>query len=211
MDQSVTTRLVVGLGNPDRRYENTRHNIGWMVLDEVRRRLDLGNARKAFHSHLWSGRIGPQPVLLAQPQTYMNRSGLAVAEMASFYKLAPRDMLVVLDDMALPPGRLRARQGGSAGGHNGLSDIVAALGTDQVPRLRIGIGPCPPQMDWADYVLSRFGKSEEEVIAPAIQRAADAVADWAVRGITFVMDKYNKDATQGSQPSDGEGENGKGK
>lgn len=205
-------RLVVGLGNPDERYIHTRHNVGWMVLAELRRRHDFGRPRGGFHSRVWSGSVGGQSVMLVQPQTYMNRSGLAVAELVAFYRPPESELLVVLDDMALPCGRLRARAEGSAGGHNGLSDIVRALGSLEVARVRVGIGQAPPQMDWADYVLSGFSPQEQPVMEQAIRRAADAVTDWIAQGITYVMDKYNQDPQTGSSPGqDGPGENGKGK
>jgi len=126
------------------------------------------------------------------PQTYMNRSGSAAAQMAGFYRADPADVLVVLDDMALPPGQLRARAGGSAGGHKGLADVLRAMGSNDVPRLRIGIGPPPPRMDAVDFVLTRFGPDETQDIEHAIQLAADAVGDWVFSGIEYVMQKYNR-------------------
>jgi len=185
-------KFVVGLGNPGRRYHRTRHNVGFMVLKELRRRWEFGRARSKFHARLWSGRIGPQGVALVAPQTYMNASGRAVAEVMGFYRLPPALLLVVLDDLALPLGCIRARAGGSAGGHKGLTDVLDAVGTRQLPRLRVGIGSPPPGTDAVEYVLSPFGKAEQEVIAKGIVRAADAVADWVTRGMTYVMNHYNQ-------------------
>ncbi len=183
--------FVVGLGNPGRRHAKTRHNVGFMVLGELRRRWDFGRARTKFHGKVRSGRIGERPVRLLAPQTYMNRSGLAVAEMAAFYKAAPEAVLIVMDDMALPLGRIRVRARGSAGGHNGLADIIQAMGTDQVPRLRIGIGRGENVPDAKDYVLSEFQDHEKPAVTEVVRRAADAVEDWVTRGITYVMDHYN--------------------
>jgi len=172
-----------------------------MVIDELARRWQLAEPRSAFGGLLrdgWpagprsGGPQGTRRVVLLTPQTYMNRSGSSAAQMVGFYKADPADLLVVLDDMALPPGQLRARSGGSAGGHKGLADVLTALGVNDVPRLRIGIGPPPPRMDAADFVLTRFGPEEIEDIEHAIQLAADAVGDWVFSGIEYVMQKYNR-------------------
>jgi PTH1 family peptidyl-tRNA hydrolase len=200
VDEQVSAKYVIGLGNPEDRYEGTRHNVGFMVLRELRRKWAFEKERPKFHSMIWSGRIGSCPVKLIAPQTYMNRSGLAVAEVAGFYKLPISSLLVVMDDMALPTGRIRARAQGSAGGHNGLADILRSLSTLDLARVRVGIGACPPLMDAADYVLSRFGKDEEPAVAAAIAKAASAVEDWTAQGITYVMDRYNQDATDVGNP-----------
>lgn len=199
-----TGRFVVGLGNPERRYRGTRHNTGFMVLSELRRRWGFGRGRSKFHGRCWSGSIAGRSVTLLAPETYMNRSGLAVAEMMAFYKAAPDGVLLVMDDMALPPGRLRARADGSPGGHRGLADILQAAGTEALPRLRIGIGPPPAGVDPVDYVLSEFAEAERPVMLEAVQRAAAAVEDWAARGITYVMNHYNQDTTAvGNSKEDG--------
>jgi len=194
VQEQSATKFVVGLGNPERRYEGTRHNVGFAVLAALRQRWEFGPAKEKFHSLICTGRVRLAQVVLAAPQTYMNRSGLAVAELMSFYKLQPSDVLIVLDDLALPPGRLRARADGSAGGHNGLADIIQAVGTDAIPRVRVGIGPPPPQVDQVAYVLGRFSPQEEPVMLEAIAQAASAVEDWAEHGITYVMTHYNRDA-----------------
>ena len=196
MDGGGTARIIVGLGNPDRKYKFTRHNVGFWVIDELVRRWGLGGGRKRFHSRIWAAPRDGQTVILAQPQTYMNRSGLAAAELAGFYRPDPSAVLVVLDDMALPPGRLRARADGSSGGHRGLADVIAALGSERVSRLRIGIGSPPPRMDAADFVLSRFAQSERELMAQAVARAADAAADWLRLDIAGVMGRYNRDPSK---------------
>jgi len=195
---------VVGLGNPGRQYEKTRHNVGFRVLDELRRRWGLGQGRAGFQGLLWQTRVARADqrakVTLLAPMTYMNLSGRSVGELAAFYRALPPDVLVVLDDMALALGRLRARADGSAGGHNGLIDVLSALGTNEVPRLRIGIGAPVGFADPKDYVLSVFRPDELEAVEQAIRLAAEAVEDWVFHGIEYVMSKYNrKDDNQASK------------
>ena len=189
-------RFVVGLGNPGPKYARTRHNVGFRVLEALRRRWSLETPRKAFGGLVWDARPAmggaPRRVLLLEPHTYMNRSGLAVREMMAFYKAELDEVLVVLDDMNLPPGRLRARSGGSAGGQKGLADILEKLASRQVPRLRIGIGPPPPFMDGVDFVLTTFRTDEEQRIAVAVEAAADAVENWLSHGLAFVMETFNR-------------------
>jgi len=188
---------VVGLGNPGRQYAQTRHNVGFRVVELLRDRWLAGQGRSGFGGWLWQVRpTGPQGagrnVVLFAPQTYMNRSGQAVRELAAFYKAQADELLIVLDDMNLPVGRVRIRPDGSSGGQKGLADIVRQMGTQAVPRLRIGIGAPPGQMDGADFVLSRFAPDELEIIDVAIHLAADAASDWVFRGMTWAMEKYNR-------------------
>lgn len=188
---------MVGLGNPGSEYARTRHNVGYRVLAVLRRRWLVETHRSAFGGRMDPARpqrpgAGERTVVLLEPHTYMNRSGQTVREAAAFYKAEPGDFLVVLDDMALPLGRVRARGGGSPGGHKGLGDVVSALGTQDVPRLRIGIGAAPSFMDGRDYVLAPFTDEENQVIEVAIETAADAVEDWLFRGLSFVMETYNR-------------------
>jgi len=187
---------VVGLGNPTAQYEGTRHNVGFLVLAVLRRWWNQDEGRKAFGGRRNEAflTVGGRPVrvVLLEPHTYMNRSGHAVREMVTFYKADCRNVLIVLDDLALPLGRIRLRACGSAGGHKGLADIQRALGSDDLRRLRIGIGAPPPRMDAADYVLSRFRPDEMETVARAVERAAQAVEDWVRHGLTYVMDRYNQ-------------------
>jgi PTH1 family peptidyl-tRNA hydrolase len=195
--QDERRRFVVGLGNPGRKYAETRHNLGFRVLETLRRRWGVDAARAAFGGQVYDARPrkgthGSRRVMLIEPQTYMNRSGRTVREATAYYKAAVDEVLVVLDDMALPVGRLRARTGGSPGGHKGLADILACLGTDEVARLRIGIGPPPGRMDGVDFVLAPFRSDEREIIEVAIETAADAVEDWVFRGMDPVMEKYNR-------------------
>jgi PTH1 family peptidyl-tRNA hydrolase len=198
MLQGADRRLfVVGLGNPGRQYAATRHNVGFRVVEALCRRWDAGAPRNGFGSLVAEARPsrpdeGQRRVVLVQPQRYMNRSGSCVREMAAFYQAEPGDVLAVLDDMALPVGRLRVRAEGSSGGHKGLADILAAMGTTWVPRLRIGIGAAPAYMDAADYVLAAFGESEREEIDAAVAAAATTVEDWVFHGTEYVMAKYNR-------------------
>jgi PTH1 family peptidyl-tRNA hydrolase len=185
----------VGLGNPGRKYRDTRHNVGFDVIGLLAQRWSLGQPTERFNGWVLDGRVGDDatPVTMLAPQTYMNRSGQAVRQMLDFYKASPHDLLVVMDDMALELGRLRFRTDGSAGGHNGLADILQALGSDEVPRLRVGIGQAPGRMDPADWVLGKFTAKEREIIDVAEQQAADAVEDWL--GETppqKIMETYNR-------------------
>lgn len=184
-------KLVVGLGNPSARYQGTRHNVGYAVLADLASRFDAGRARRKFHAELIELRLGSECLLLLSPTTYMNRSGLSVAEAKGFYKLPERDLLILCDDLNLPCGKLRFRASGSSGGQKGLEDIILRLGTDQVPRLRIGIGPVPEGCDWVSFVLGRFTAEEAPQIEEAVRRAAQGVLDWAERGIEYCMNKYN--------------------
>lgn len=199
-ERSADVKFVVGLGNPGRQYQSTRHNIGFMVLKELRRRWEPGEGKRKFHARVWAANVGGQRVLLAGPRTFMNRSGQTVAEMTAFYKAGAEAVLVVLDDVALPTGQIRARASGSAGGHNGLNDIIKTLGTNQLARVRIGIGAPPEKMDSADYVLGRFQADEKPVIADAVKRAANAVEDWISKDITYVMNHYNHEADNSDEP-----------
>ncbi len=199
-ERGTGVKFVVGLGNPGRQYQDTRHNIGFMVLKELRRRWTPGRGKLKFHARLWSANVGGQRIMLAEPQTYMNRSGLAVAEITAFYKVDPSDVLVVMDDVDLPTGRLRARASGSAGGHKGLNDILKTMGENRLARLRIGIGDPPERMDPADYVLSGFKTEEKPVIAETVKLAANAVEDWINKGITYVMNRYNQEIEGSDEP-----------
>ncbi|RMF95387.1 MAG: aminoacyl-tRNA hydrolase [Planctomycetota bacterium] len=184
-------KLVVGLGNPGRRYEGTRHNVGFEVLRILAEKWGDGKPRKQFHGETVETRIAGEKVLLLSPTTYMNRSGTSVAACAGFYRLEPRDILVVCDDLDLPLGKLRLRPKGSPGGHKGLADIIRMLGRDDFPRLRVGIGRPPAGADAADYVLDRFASEQRPVIEQAFDRAAEAVVAWVECGIDVAMNRYN--------------------
>ncbi|MCK4601084.1 MAG: aminoacyl-tRNA hydrolase [Phycisphaerae bacterium] len=195
------TRLVVGLGNPGRRYERTRHNVGFRVADALAGRWRATPWKSAFGGLVSEAIVArggrQQRVRLLKPETFMNASGQAARQAADYYRVVVEDVLVVLDDMALPLGRLRARPDGSAGGHKGLADVMRAFGTDAVPRLRIGIGQPPEPMAGEDYVLTAFGEDDQSVIAVAIESAARAVEDWLFEGLAAVMHKYNRPAETG--------------
>lgn len=184
-------KLVVGLGNPGRKYAGTRHNVGFEVLARLAARYDAETPRQKFDAELTEVQVGTERTLLMRPQTFMNRSGQAVQAAVAFYKLPLEDLLVVCDDFNLPVGRLRFRPGGSSGGQRGLENISQMLGTQEVARLRIGIGPVPPQWDAADFVLGKFTTSELAAMAPLLDRSADAVGSWIAKGISATMNQYN--------------------
>ncbi len=185
-----TWKLVVGLGNPGPKYQGTRHNVGFEVID----RLADGGARPTF-SRKFDGLVAEaeieyRRVLLLKPETFMNLSGRSVVQALRFYKLSAAELLVVCDDLSLPLGKLRIRPGGSDGGQKGLRDITAQLGTDQFARLRIGIGE-RGEVDAADYVLGRFRGAERPIIDDALILATQAVAVWVTRGIDPAMNQFN--------------------
>ena len=184
--------LVVFLGNPGTKYEMTRHNAGFMAGDAMAKAQGTAINRSRFKALTGTCDIGGETVMLMKPQTFMNLSGEAVAQAVSFYKLAPDHVIVVSDEVALPIGKLRIRTKGSAGGHNGLKNIIALLGTDQFPRIRIGVGAAPhPDYDMADWVLSSFkGKDAEDILAAAA-RAAEAVEFYITKGADRAMNLYN--------------------
>lgn len=184
-------KLVVGLGNPGRKYEETRHNVGFRVIAEVARRHHAPPARKKFDGELSEIEMGGQRVLLLCPQTFMNRSGGSVLASRDFYKINNSDILVVCDDISLPLGKLRFRSKGSAGGQKGLNDVIQRLGSQEIPRLRIGIDSPPENWDAADYVLSKFRQDELKTMETAIQVAADAVQTWSRVGVEPCMNQYN--------------------
>lgn len=195
-------KVVVGLGNPGRKYDGTRHNVGFQVVAELARRHGAAAPRTKFDAEITEIQLGSERVLLAAPQTYMNVSGRAVRSLVDFYQLEMSNLLVVCDDIALPLGRIRLRKSGSSGGQKGLENILQQLGTQEVARLRIGVDAPPPQMDAADYVLGRFGKREAEIIDPMLMRAADAAEAWATAGVTAAMNRFNSAGTESSNETD---------
>ena len=190
--KAPVTWLVVGLGNPGDQYENTRHNAGFRVVDELADRGDFPVQRLKFHALTNTAVIGGQGVLVMKPVTYMNLSGEAVGEAARFYKLPPDHVLVISDDVDLPLGKLRIRKGGSAGGHNGLKSIIQHLGTDQFPRLKVGVGGKPhPDYDMADWVLGKLQGEDKKAMDEAARRAAQAVECLLSQGMDKAMNQYN--------------------
>ena len=200
-------KLIVGLGNPGREYRDTRHNVGFLVIDELARRHQLtlsmapSQVPDTFVAKKFglpagaSAKAGAEPLLVAKPLTFMNRSGDSVAALSRYFDITPADLLVVVDEVALPFGRLRARARGSAGGHNGLKSIIERLGTQEFPRLRLGVGRGDGRRDLADHVLSKFERDEQGALDDLIARAADAAEMFAVDGIGRVMNAYNPEAT----------------
>lgn len=205
-------KMIVGLGNPGTRYANNRHNIGFRAVELYAERHRIEYARTQFKASVGDGWIQKsmeaadgtpggalsallnaqrQKVLLAKPQTYMNNSGESVGALANFYKVDPSDILVVYDDLDLPPGKLRLRPGGSAGGQNGVRSIIRHLGTPDFPRLRIGIGRPPGRMKAADYVLQDFLREEAEIFGPLAPTLCDAMDCWLFQGIDTAMNSFN--------------------
>jgi PTH1 family peptidyl-tRNA hydrolase len=181
-------KAVIGLGNPGAEYEGTRHNVGFDVIDELARRWGVRLKRWKSASDLVVAVGGD--VILAKPRTFMNASGEAVGRIGRFHKIDPGDILIVVDEVQLPLGRLRLRRAGSAGGHNGLKSVIEHIG-DGFPRLRIGVGRGDTQWDLADHVLSQFRGDEREVIGKAVGRGADAAEVFVVEGIGAAMNKFN--------------------
>lgn len=183
--------LIVGLGNPGSEYEQTRHNLGFDLVDSVAQRWRAADFRKKFHGLLTEGQFEGKKVLLLKPQTFMNRSGLSVGEAVTFYKIDPASrVLLVSDDLDLPPGQLRLRLFGGAGGHNGLKSVIECLGTETFYRLRIGVGR--PTRDGIDYLLSKIGKAENDLFQKAIAVAAEATESILRDGMHKAMDTYNR-------------------
>ncbi len=187
---SLTKKVVVGLGNPGSRYRGTRHNLGFAVIDILAENPGCSGFQERFHTQLAERLVDTQLVLLAKPQTFMNRSGPGVRQVVDYFQVPLEDLLVVCDDINLPLGTLRVRTRGTHGGHNGLRDIQNHLGTTQYPRLRIGVDS-PGEKDAVEYVLGRFRPTERPVIEEAIARAAQAVAFWIQQGIAACMNQYN--------------------
>ena len=184
-------KLIVGLGNPGRKYVGTRHNIGFDVLQVLARRLGIDRWQSQFEAEIADARLGEERVLLLAPTTYMNLSGRAVKSHLVFRKVTAADVLVICDDLNLPPGKLRLRTSGTAGGQKGLQNIVEQLGTTEVARLRIGIGRPLPPIDPSDYVLGKFTGEERPGIDTACTTAADAVETWVQKGMAVAMNKFN--------------------
>ena len=188
--------IIVGLGNPGSRYEGTRHNMGFDVIDRLITVNNIPQAGRKFHAVYGTGIIGGQKVVLAKPVTYMNLSGTSVRELMDFYKIDPtHELIVISDDIDLEPGRIRIRKKGSAGGQNGLKHIIQCIGTQDFIRVRVGTGAKPQDWELADWVLSRFPKEERTQVDDAIIRAAEAVETIVTDGIDTAMNRYNTKGT----------------
>lgn len=184
--------IIAGLGNPTREYDKTRHNAGFSVIDVLADRHNIDVSEKKHKALCGKGMIEGEKVILVKPQTYMNLSGESIREVMDYYKLDPSEELIVIyDDISLDPGQLRIRLKGSAGGHNGIKNIIAHLGTQEFPRVRIGVGEKPARMDLADYVLGHFPKEEAETMTTAFKDGAAAVVDMMTEGVEAAMNHFN--------------------
>ena len=183
--------LIAGLGNPTREYEKTRHNVGFDTIDVLADRINTDVAERKFKGLYGKGMLGGEKVILLKPQTFMNLSGESVRAAADFYKIPPDHIIVIYDDISLDVGHLRIRTRGSAGGHNGIKNIIAHLGTQEFPRIKIGVGGKPPRMDLADYVLSRFPAEERKIMETAFRDAAEAAGVLIAEGPDAAMNRFN--------------------
>ena len=185
--------IIVGLGNPTPEYEGTRHNVGFEVIDALARKYNIDVDTKKHRAYIGKGMIEGQKVILAKPQTYMNLSGESVRSLLDYYKVdEEQELLVIYDDISLDPGQLRIRLKGSAGGHNGIKNIIAHLGTQEFPRIKVGVGARPPKMDLADYVLGHFSKEEQEQMKEGYEHAVCAVKEIVTGNIEAAMNEYNR-------------------
>ena len=184
-------KLVVGLGNPGLKYEATRHNVGFDLIDRLVQETGASAPRAKYDGEVWECLLGGEKSLLLKPLTFMNKSGGSVRKACDFYQIPASEILVVCDDFNIPLGQLRMRTGGSDGGQNGLADVIRMMGTQEVPRLRIGIGPVPDRWNPADFVLGKFNADERTEVALQVARAADAVRMWSTQGTLATMNKFN--------------------
>lgn len=184
-------KCIVGLGNPGRKYRQTRHNVGFMVIDELLKRHGWALNKKKFNGHYTMDFIGKEKIIFLQPQTYMNLSGNSVKPLMDFYQIEPEELLVIYDDLDLPTGKIRLRQTGGHGGHNGMRSIISVLGTRTFNRIRIGIDRPDPNVTVTDHVLGRFPKVEQGLVGESIQRSADACEAWLNKSFLEVMNEYN--------------------
>lgn len=182
-------KLIVGLGNPGRKYEKTRHNLGFKVIDFIAERNKIDVDRESFRGLFGRGKIKGEDVILFKPQTYMNLSGQAVLEIVNYFKIETEDIFIIFDDMTLPVGKIRLRLSGSAGGHNGMADIIRLLHTNEIKRIRIGIGE--PEFNSVDYVLSKPSKEEQKLLNEAIEAAGKAIEATFEQDFNYAMTKFN--------------------
>lgn len=183
--------IIVGLGNPSKEYDKTRHNAGFEVIDVLAEKLNVAVTVKKHKALCAKGMVGEDQVILAKPQTYMNLSGESVRALADFYKVPCEKIIIIYDDISLAEGKLRIRLKGSAGGHNGIKSIISHLGTQEFPRIKIGVGEKTEGMDLADYVLGRFSREQQELMNAAFQEAAEAVFMMIKDGFSSAMNRYN--------------------
>ena len=192
MNSQNETWLIVGLGNPGREYERTRHNAGFRALDILAEKLGCKVDKLKFQGLYGQANYRGRKLLLLKPQTYMNLSGRSVLQLSAFFRVPPKNIIVLFDDISLDPGRLRVRSDGSAGGHNGIKSIIQELGCQDFPRVKIGVGAKPhPDFDLADWVLSGFTAQEEKALQPALERAADAALAVMEYGVPEAANRFN--------------------
>ena len=184
--------IIAGLGNPTREFDKTRHNVGFEAIDVLADKLGIRVTEKKHKAVYGIGMAGSEKVILSKPQTFMNLSGESIRSMADFYKVDPEHIIVICDDINLSEGQLRIRMKGSAGGHNGLKNIISHLGTQEFPRIRVGVGEKPKEMDLADYVLGRFPKEQETVMSDAYEDAAKAAMMMVEDGAEKAMNYFNR-------------------
>jgi PTH1 family peptidyl-tRNA hydrolase len=189
--QPQATKIIVGLGNPGREYAKNRHNVGFQIVDLLARRHGLTFDKRQGKARLARGTIGEQRVILVKPRTFMNECGPPVVRLAHYYRVEPPHMLVIFDDLDLPVGRIRLRPHGGTGGHRGMASIIKQLGSNEFPRLRVGIDRPPGRMDPAAYVLQDFSAAQEELMAEVRERSADAVEHWLREGPGPTMNEFN--------------------
>lgn len=183
--------IIAGLGNPESKYDKTRHNIGFRLIDELAARNGITFSDRKHNGLVGKGIISGEKVILLKPLTYMNLSGECVGPAADYYKVEPENVIILFDDISLDVGRIRIRKKGSAGGHNGIKSIIAHLGSENFPRLKFGVGDKPKEMDLADYVLGRFSSQDEVTVSEGIKRACEAVECMIGEGCDAAMNKYN--------------------
>lgn len=183
--------IIAGLGNPGSKYDKTRHNIGFRLIDELAVRNGITFSDRKHNGLVGKGIISGEKVILLKPLTYMNLSGECVGPAADYYKVEPENVIILFDDISLDVGRIRIRKKGSAGGHNGIKSIIAHLGSENFPRLKFGVGDKPKEMDLADYVLGRFSSQDEATVSEGIKRACEAVECMIGEGCDVAMNKYN--------------------
>ena len=184
--------IIAGLGNPTKEYEHTRHNAGFDTIDVIAKRFGIGMGEKKHKAVIGKGRIEGNKVILVKPQTFMNLSGESIRELVDYYKIDEEsELIVIYDDISLAPGKLRIRKKGSAGGHNGIKNIIAQLGTQNFYRIKVGVGEKPKGWDLADYVLGHFNSEEKVLMQEAFCKAADAVVTILTQDIDAAMNKYN--------------------
>ena len=185
--------IIAGLGNPTKEYEGTRHNVGFDVIDRLSERYNIDVTMEKHRALIGNGMIAGQKVILVKPQTYMNLSGESIRSVIDYYKVDPeKELIVIYDDISLPPGQIRIRKKGSAGGHNGMKSIIQYLGTDVFMRIKVGVGEKPKKYDLADYVLGHFTKEEQAIFAERFDEVYDAVQLIVMGDITEAMNRHNK-------------------